>query len=378
MPNGLEILGGTMRQVGGDLGSFADRQRQYEEMVQRRVAVLQEQKRQEEMQRMQAAEESRRAAEFEQKKHAAELQQQEADRQQKAMADFRKYQQGEQKAKPQAPPQPYLAPGLGPQGEAMHQPPQEFETVRPTRDQMQSKAMELGVYGDPGVKAYMDDTAPAKAEPEVWETIKTDKGYAQVNKQTGVVRDLGVKPGIEPNNNPKWQVLQTDKGIFQVNPETGETRDTGLQPPPQLSPKSVENVKGKKLILNVAKKQLMNVRKKFEAIQNSLSAGPGGQGRAPTPSGQAFDAAVDGLRNSIRSLTRTPGEGSMSDYEGKLAQLANPDRTRFESVTMQQIEQLEDLINTLDTGYGEMSADMDAPKTRATTGARDFGKEYGF
>lgn len=162
MPNGLEIIGQGLRQTAGDLGSFAERQRQFQEMVERRRLALQEQARQAAEAERQAAEETRKTAEFEQRKHAADLEQQEKDRSQKAMADFRKFQQGEQKAKPQEAPMPYLAPGMGPEGEATYQPPQEYETIKPTRDQMQQKAMELGVYGDPGVKAYMDDTNPSK------------------------------------------------------------------------------------------------------------------------------------------------------------------------------------------------------------------------
>lgn len=154
-PNGYQIAGQALGQVGQAVDAFSERQRQYQDMVQRRVMAMQEAARL-------ADEEKRRAEEFEQKKHAALIQQQEADRSQKAMADFRKFQQGEEKTKPAPAPKPYLAPGMGPEGEAMYQPPAETEVIKPTREQTQSKALELGVYGDPGVKAYMDDTNPAK------------------------------------------------------------------------------------------------------------------------------------------------------------------------------------------------------------------------
>jgi hypothetical protein len=151
--NPWEIVGAGLRQTSADVGAFADRRRIYDDMVQRRIAAQQEQHRIDEEARLRQEQAAREKQKF-------DADQAEKDRQSKAMADFRKFQQGEQRAKPQAPPQPYLAPGMGPQGEAMHQPPQEFETVAPTREQMQSKALELGVYGDPGVKAFFDDTNP--------------------------------------------------------------------------------------------------------------------------------------------------------------------------------------------------------------------------
>ncbi len=168
--NPWEIVGSGLRQTAQDVGAFSERQAQYQEMVQRRVMAMQEQKRQEEEARMRQEQVEREKQKFEQEQARSQLEQQEKDRAAKAMADFQKYQQGEQKAKPQAPAQPYLAPGMGPQGEAMYQPPQEFETVKPNRDQMQQKAMELGVYGDPGVKAYFDDTNPTKT-PEFQERM---------------------------------------------------------------------------------------------------------------------------------------------------------------------------------------------------------------
>jgi hypothetical protein len=156
MPNPWEIVGAGLRQTAGDVGAFADRRRIFDDMVQRRIAAQQEQARIEEEQRFRQEQAEREKMKFEAEKA-------DKDRQAKALADFQKYQQGEQRAKPQAPPQPYLAPGLGPNGEAAFQPPQEFETVKPSREQMQNKALELGVYGDPGVKAYFDDTNPAKS-----------------------------------------------------------------------------------------------------------------------------------------------------------------------------------------------------------------------
>lgn len=118
--------------------------------------------------------------------------------------------------------------------------------------------------------------------------------------------------------------------------------------------------------VGIIKQQLSKVQSAFDNIKDSISAGPGGQGRLPTPGGQAFDAAVDLLRTYIRQMTRTPGEGAMSDFETKLAQAINPDRTKYETVTQQQIDQIMDLVDMIEGGYGEMkegaSATQAAPK----------------
>jgi hypothetical protein len=57
------------------------------------------------------------------------------------------------------------------------------------------------------------------------------------------------------------------------------------------------------------------------------------------------------LQQFVRKLTRTPGEGSMSDWEGKLAMLANPSRNDYESVTQDKMDQLKALVNQITQGY---------------------------
>lgn len=120
-----------------------------------------------------------------------------------------------------------------------------------------------------------------------------------------------------------------------------------------LSAVQVQNVQSKIQHIQVARAQMENVKTAFEGIKGGLSAGPGGQ-LMPTENGQKFDAAVDGLKNTIRALTRTPGEGSMSDWEGKVAQAQLPSRGKYESVTQQQIDQLDQMIAILDSGYNGM------------------------
>lgn len=146
-----------------------------------------------------------------------------------------------------------------------------------------------------------------------------------------------------------------------------QTVEEGGQAAKEKTAKAMETAKSKMTSLAVAALQLQNAKKAFRGIQNSLSAGPGA---LPTEAGKSFDAATDALRLSIRSLTRTPGEGAMSDYESRLAQASVPNRGEYESAAAQKLDQLEDLLAVLTSGYQSMLQDVQPgakpPKAKAT------------
>jgi hypothetical protein len=138
----------------------------------------------------------------------------------------------------------------------------------------------------------------------------------------------------------------------QVNDDTGQIqvlskRDASAT----LSQKDATVAKQKITTINLARQQLANIQQRFNAIKDSLSAGGGGQGRLPTPSGQAFDRAVDQMRSTLTALTKVPGLGAMSDYETRLDQAKFPSRTDYEQVTQQQIDDIAMMLRTLEDGY---------------------------
>lgn len=158
---------------------------------------------------------------------------------------------------------------------------------------------------------------------------------------------------------------------YAFNPQTAQLEPVG-QPYDKtapLSPKDTGVVKQKLIQISTARRQLATAKEKWKALQNSLSAGPGG-GFLPTPAGKAFDAAIDGMRGSITALTRVPGVGAMSDYETRLDQAKFPERGNYEEVTAQKLDQLDALINGLDTGYRDLlggTSDTAAPAAAAPT-----------
>lgn len=156
-----------------------------------------------------------------------------------------------------------------------------------------------------------------------------------------------------------------------------------------LSQKDAVTAKNKLTTVRVARKQLDDIKKSFAAIQNTLSAGPLGQGKAPTEAGKKFDAAVGRMRSTLTALTRVPGVGAMSDYETKLDQQKFPDRSNYESVTADQIQGVDDLISILERGYSDLLSggagqaeqpDAQAPSQTAAPAPQDRkslgGKTY--
>ncbi len=194
----------------------------------------------------------------------------------------------------------------------------------------------------------------------------TPESFTFLPNNTGQIVGFGNKTGSQIQTG---QGAKPDASVPVVTGTPGNERtvfvdprnpsrvvDPGLPKPQKVNPATAQKAQAKLTTLKVARTQLAKVKDAFSKIRNTASAGPGGQGKMPTPSGQSFDAAVDALRQTFRQLTRTPGEGAMSDWEGRLAMAALPNRNKFEKVTQQQIEQIEDLIATLESGYTEISS----------------------
>jgi hypothetical protein len=122
----------------------------------------------------------------------------------------------------------------------------------------------------------------------------------------------------------------------------------------QLTGRQKQNVTGKLTDLKAIEGQL----NRAEAALNKTDvkgAWIGHFGGSLSDSANAADAALAGLSPLIRKLTRTPGEGAMSDYESRLAQAGLPSRAQSEDGRREAIAGLRDLIRTTRQGYEEMS-----------------------
>jgi hypothetical protein len=141
---------------------------------------------------------------------------------------------------------------------------------------------------------------------------------------------------------------------MRLNTKTGDVEPAGpAYVPTRLSAQGRIQAQGKLQTTKILKTQLESVKKAWKPLKNSIVAGKY-QGWFPSERGEQFDKAVAAMRGTIRQLTRVPGEGSMSDWEGKIDQAKLPDRNEYEEVTEQSIEQLEDLIKVYEETTKEM------------------------
>lgn len=144
-----------------------------------------------------------------------------------------------------------------------------------------------------------------------------------------------------------------------------------VQPRTTISAREIQTAKGKIQVAKMLKNQIKEAREKFEPLKNSFEAGPQAYIFRFGEKGSNFDAAIDGLRSTVTALTRTPGVGSMSDYEAKMDQAKLPDRKsgEYESTVMQKLDQLEQLANTIEIGYTGILSD-----TEEMAGTKQVGR----
>lgn len=83
----------------------------------------------------------------------------------------------------------------------------------------------------------------------------------------------------------------------------------------------------------------------------------------------AADAAINQLGPLIRTLTRVPGEGAMSDYESKLAQAGTPSRTQSSEALAETLAGYRALIRQTRAGYQDVLGEQPAA---APSGNRTF------
>lgn len=180
--------------------------------------------------------------------------------------------------------------------------------------------------------------------------------FAQTQNYGDLVRQYAPTGSGAPEKPPSGY-RTTQNGDLEAIP--GGPADVST---PKISGKDIQTARTKRLQITAARNQLRKVQEAFSAARGA-SAGPL-SGLLPTESGRAFDAAVNQLRQLQTAVTRVPGVGAMSDYENRLANAALPSRNEYESVTQQQIDGLNDLLNLLDQGYAEMTggASPDQPK----------------
>lgn len=126
-----------------------------------------------------------------------------------------------------------------------------------------------------------------------------------------------------------------------------------------LTPTQRGTVRQKLQMLPVVKQQLQRVKQLAATMEDQGTMARGGiggllPGAIAGGTAEQFDKALGALRKSILSLTRTPGVGSMSNYETALDEMALPSRWGSDAGRAEAIQGIEELVNGLSSGYQEM------------------------
>jgi hypothetical protein len=147
--------------------------------------------------------------------------------------------------------------------------------------------------------------------------------------------------------------------VVRVDSEGNE--QVAQQPPAnqggaQLTGRQRENATTKLTLLRNMESQLARVE---DAMVDLDKKGWTGYIGGLVPGGldaesNRFDKAVAGLTALVRNLTRTPGEGAMSDYESRLAAAIPPSRRDTPEGRAESMATLRDLIDNTRAGYEEL------------------------
>jgi hypothetical protein len=235
-------------------------------------------------------------------------------------------------------------------------PPDVVKQLASAGKQRAAAAAGIDVTGGPELQARL---AAAQASDEKnFGQQKEIVGLQHQNRLGEIAASSRVKPGnaFRPLTPEEVAQVGLPAGTSaQVDETTGKIdvlskRDaTGA-----LNQKDMTTAKMKLNTVSLARQQLGRIRQEFEGIKGTMSAGAFGQGRIPSEGGRKFDAAVNQMRSTLTALTRVPGVGAMSDYETKLDQSKFPTRNDYESVTEQQLGDLDNMLNAIETGYKDL------------------------
>lgn len=208
------------------------------------------------------------------------------------------------------------------------------------------------------------------------EDFTLSPGSLRFNAQGQVVARGNPQAESQPRQaEPPVSVVGPNGKPVYVSREESLGQTPYEKPSGGLSPRDATTARNKLTMIQLARQQVALARQKFQPLKGTFSAGPLGA-YMPTQAGQAFDAAVDVMRGTIGGITRVPGVGSMSDYEGRLDQAKMPARGKYEATTEQQLDSLDTMLNYLEQGYGGLLSDNGAasPESSQNSGGPQVGQ----
>lgn len=245
---------------------------------------------------------------------------------------------------------PAIAPQLIAQGKQMGYVPPDFpDQIGP--DEIENIAMELGVAPPPMAFEKTPDYQKLRTQHDF--RIKEEQEQGRQSRLTAATKPTSSYVALTPQEIaaaglPPGSSAQRDTATGKID-VLGKRDTTGV-----LSQKDATTAKQKMTTIKLARQQLNKIRESFDTGRKGINAFGPGQGLLPTQQGKQFDARVNQMRSTLTALTRVPGVGAMSDYETKLDQSKFPSRNSYESVTDDTLNNLDDMLNLLETGYSDL------------------------
>lgn len=124
--------------------------------------------------------------------------------------------------------------------------------------------------------------------------------------------------------------------------------------PRGLTGQQYVNVRKNYAELQVAQRQLDRMKEEWNKSQRNKGLSSVWEYNPFNADNKVFDKTIDGFRSTMRKITKTPGEGSISDYETKLQQLELPDRWSFDEANLESFRNIEDRISSTMRMYEEV------------------------
>jgi soluble lytic murein transglycosylase-like protein len=178
---------------------------------------------------------------------------------------------------------------------------------------------------------------------------------------------LGVKRAPPPKPSQLSEVTQRRQMLQELEaagvPVSAEDRQSILltgkpQTTPELAAderKVRHEARLKQPRLAAAKRRIDNIR---QSLQGNVLAdsGPLDQYLSGwTNRGQMLETDIAGLQGELLALTRTPGLGSQSDFEARIAALPLPSSSKYPEVNRAALAEIDQLVADIDKAYAELA-----------------------
>jgi hypothetical protein len=233
--------------------------------------------------------------------------------------------------------------------------------------------------------AQMD---PQKAAAAAKQALEQHLGLAEnMQKHENDLAKVGVEhknrlevEGVEAQNARALEGVKHSYQLGQIGARGDQSRLTdAAKPKPPMGPADRRNYQSlQKAIPRVQAldRRVGRMNAALDALEKGKYAdtGPIDQfAAALSPEGQELNAAVQQVMSELQALTRIPGVGSQSDWEGRMQQLTLPRLGAHPEVNRKSAQEIQALKDDLMAAYQTAIGDYDEDSGESADGADPLG-----